>query len=362
MFYTVEEADRALFTSCRRAWDFGARTRRNYEPRVRAGFDLERVIRDTLAVYYFPGMWDWQPPVVLPVVRAEFQRAVGRQRAGLPGRDADWTAEVAFGERLLEAYFGWAPEFDVFCPVRVETDVEVQVPEPTDPDRGVVTPAGEAVRYRTRLDLLVVDELNCYWVVEHRLVHGAWPDPEELAVAGQSVAWCWAWQEGYPGMRIVGTIHNLLRVDADHAPGPPPVHARGRVAQNRGAYVPPIGVEHDEPSGPRLVVEGNGAFRRVRIRRSPAEITEAGARIAAQVREMADPSLALYPDPTPHNCARCGFRRPCITMSEGGDVGALLAQDYRHRRPAEEVEEGRLGGGLGTGRGGIALPEFLRPG
>lgn len=63
----VTAAERASFTRCRRQWDFGAGMRQDLEPVRRAAVpDLDRAVRDALAVYYFPGMWDWDRGVRLP--------------------------------------------------------------------------------------------------------------------------------------------------------------------------------------------------------------------------------------------------------------------------------------------------------
>lgn len=56
---TVTEAERASFLRCRRPWDFAAGMR-NLEPaNPPAAPDPDRAIRNALALYYFPGMWDW---------------------------------------------------------------------------------------------------------------------------------------------------------------------------------------------------------------------------------------------------------------------------------------------------------------
>ena len=60
----VTAADRASFTRCRRQWDFGAALRQDLERRQTPTLpDLDRAVRDALAVYYFPGMWDWDRTV-----------------------------------------------------------------------------------------------------------------------------------------------------------------------------------------------------------------------------------------------------------------------------------------------------------
>lgn len=74
----ISPADRASFRRCRRQWDFAARPRRNLEP-LAARPDLERAVRDTLAVYYFPGMWDWDPSITRPLVVQGLERALAGQ-------------------------------------------------------------------------------------------------------------------------------------------------------------------------------------------------------------------------------------------------------------------------------------------
>src|SRR5215467_5714876 len=108
MDFLIRPEDRALFKKCRRAWDFGARTRRNLEPAQPPTVpDLNRALHDALAVYYFPGMWDWRPEIVLPIVRQAFERSMTRQRAAAgtvrPSEDA-WDVATEAGRELLESY------------------------------------------------------------------------------------------------------------------------------------------------------------------------------------------------------------------------------------------------------------------
>jgi hypothetical protein len=178
---TVTEAERASFLRCRRQWDFQAGMRQNLEPRHRpAAPDLDRAVRDALAVYYFPGMWDWDRRVRLPLVGQELDRA-------LEGRALDE------GKALLDRYVRWAPTVDRFAPVLVETDFEATV---LDPDgAAVVTAVGEPVRYRGRIDLMAVDARDAYWIVRHRVVDGDWPATEQLLADDEALAACWAWEQ-----------------------------------------------------------------------------------------------------------------------------------------------------------------------
>ena len=69
----LRPSDRIWFKRCRRSWDLGSRLRRSLEPAERRyALDLDRAVRDGLAVYYFPGMWEWDRKVVLPLAFAAF--------------------------------------------------------------------------------------------------------------------------------------------------------------------------------------------------------------------------------------------------------------------------------------------------
>ncbi|HEY7607387.1 MAG TPA: hypothetical protein VID07_11525 [Actinomycetes bacterium] len=365
MAYRFTPADRAAFKRCRRQWDFGARERQNLEPVEAApGPDLDLAVHDALAVYYFPGMWDWQRSVVLPLVLQGFARSAG----SMAGPAAQF-------EAMLRRYFEWAPEVDHLAPIQVECAFEVNLPDPAGGGRELVLADGRPMRYQGRVDLLAGDGHDRYWVVAHRVVD-RFGTADELLLDEALVAAGWAMERFYPGMRIAGTVHNeLLRPAAppdgtDQPPRVAPRRSRRRLRRHQR------GLPQHEPSGggrslpyarrrgPRppdpaeLSSEGDGEFRRTRIFRDPAELAAMGARLAAEVLDMVDPGLRLYPNPAPH-CGSCQFVAPCLATERGG-ARAVLEAAYRDRGP-ERVEPGRLGNATwGTGRG--AAPPRFGPG
>jgi hypothetical protein len=367
MAYRFTPADRAAFKRCRRQWDFGARERQNLEPVEAApGPDLDLALHDALAVYYFPGMWDWQRSVVLPLVLQGFARSAG----SMAGPAAQF-------EAMLRRYFEWAPEVDQLAPIQVECAFEVNLPDPAGGGRELVLADGRPLRYQGRVDLLASDGHDRYWVVAHRVVD-RFGSADELLLDEELVASGWAMERFYPGMRIAGTVHNELLRPAGPADGtdqPPPTTAPRRSRRRLRRHQ--RGLPQHEPSGggrslpyarrragPRppdpaeLSSEGDGEFRRTRILRDPAELAAVGARLAAEALDMVDPELRLYPNPAPH-CGGCQFVAPCLA-SERGDARAVLEAAYRDRGP-ERVEPGRLGNATwGTGRG--AAPPRFDPG
>ena len=313
MAYRFTPADRGAFKRCRRQWDLGARERQNYEPaRPAAAPDLDLAVREALAVYYFPGMWDWQRSVVLPLVLQGLARSLGRQPAGA---DDLLTA----GEGLLRRYFEWAPGVD-----RFGSDDELLL------DEELVAACWAVERF--------YPGMRVAGTVHNELLAPAGPAPPDAPArrrrfrrpaAGQH-------QRGLPQHEPSGGGRSLP-------------YARRGAARARPA----------DPAA--MTSEGDGEFRRTRVLRDRAELEAMGARLAAEALEMIDPGLPVYPSPAPEHCGSCQFVAPCLAMERGGEVRAVLEAGYRDRGP-ERVEPGRLGAATwGTGRG-AAPPRFDVPG
>jgi hypothetical protein len=352
MVYRIHASDRTAFKRCRRDWDLSSPHRQNLEPVPRLGsIDVSKAVRDALAVYYFPGMWEWDRAIVQPLVHQALDRSVCGQAKAAPD-DQVQQETLDWGHALLDAYAAWAPTVDHFTPIRIDTDFEVNIPNPAMPGVNLLTADGDEVRYYDRVDLLAIDSDDAYWVVQHRLVTDSWSDHGTLELDERTIAWCWAWPQFYLGMRITGTMYNEIRVDAGELGGktPQPVerlHVRHRRMYARSGTV----------SGERLQTEGTEAFRRTRIRRGEAELAAAGLDLAAEVSTSTSADLEIYPSPEPAVCARCSYRSPCLMMNQGADATAELSNSYR-RRPPEPVQEGRLGGVTWSMNRGAAPPRW----
>jgi len=63
--------------------------------------------------------------------------------------------------------------------------------------------------------------------------------------------------------------------------------------------------------------------------RNKSQILNAGLRLFYEARDMLDPDLVLYPNPSKnYSCTRCRFRAPCIAAEDGSDWEAMLAGNY----------------------------------
>jgi hypothetical protein len=359
MDFRIDPEQRASFKRCRRQWDFASPHRRGLEPVDTAGPALPAAVKDALAVYYYPGTWDWQHDLKQSLVHKAVERSLNDAGAG---------DLVEAATALLDCYDAWASMIDDFAPVKIEHDVVGMVADPVDTERGLLTPNGSGVVYGCRVDLLAVDVADEYWVVRHRLVDD-WQDPDTLVRDEEAVAACWAWEQDYMGMEIVGTIHNEVRIGGPlDLPGPAAAPGRERrpVAQHEGSGGGRSIPQHQRVSvresrvgvASRVDQHTAGPLRRTRIRRARHEIAAVGRQLAAEALDMAS-EPAIYPNPAAH-CAVCEFAAPCLALFEGADPEPVLAAQFR-LRPVSDQPKPRLGQATwGFGRG-AAPPQWERP-
>jgi hypothetical protein len=357
--YRITEDDRARFKRCRRQWDFASPHRRGLEPVTTQDPVLPAAIKEALAVYYYPGTWDWQPEVKQSLVHKALARALDQPAtAGATDVLPDATA-------LLDAYDTWASTVDDFAPVKISHDVQGLVPNPRDPENGLTTPDGSAVIYACRIDLLTVDAADEYWVVRHLIVD-EWQELDALIGDEAAVAACWAWEQEYLGMEISGTIHNQVRITgplevpvADDTANGTPNRVRQSGPSGGGRAIPQhrrlsARTSRSDQSG-QVEQSIAGLLRRTRIRRSRAEIGAVGELIGAEAIQM-NSAPAIYPTFAAH-CQACEFSTPCRAIVEGTDPEPLLAAQFR-RHPAEDQRKPRLGQSTwGFGRG-AAPPQW----
>jgi hypothetical protein len=355
MDYRITPEERTRFKRCRRQWDFASPHRRDLEPTELVEPALPAALRDALAAYYYPGTWDWQHEVTQPLVHKALKRSLD---------DADAAELLNSGDALLDCYDAWARTVDDFAPVKINVDTQVVVPDPVDPEHGLLVHDGSPVIYQCLVDLVAADAADEYWVICHQVVD-KWQDLETLVRDEEAVAACWAFEQDYLGVQIAGTIHNELRVGGplDLPPGGRKTIA-GMMARVVGQNEPSgggrstpqhrrVSARASQPDATNPTAQRTaGLLRRTRIRRSRHEIAAVGALIAAEVADMTNWPSA-YPTFGDH-CRVCEFNAPCRAMTEGADPQPLLAGNFRQRPHVRPKR--KLGQSTWLGRGG-PLPQ-----
>ncbi|MGL5075375.1 MAG: hypothetical protein ACRDBG_05970, partial [Waterburya sp.] len=64
------------------------------------------------------------------------------------------------------------------------------------------------------------------------------------------------------------------------------------------------------------------------VRRNKYQKEAEYVKIILEGREMLDPSLPLYPNPTRDCIWDCNFRSVCLAMDDGGDWNHILSTEY----------------------------------
>jgi len=348
--FRIDPEQRASFKRCRRQWDFASR--RRLEPHDSAQPALAAAVKDALAVYYYPGTWDWQHELRRSLVHKAVERSL---------TEAGAAELVTTATAVLDCYDAWARTVDAFAPVKIDHDVTAMIADPAESERGLLAPNGSGVVYACRVDLLAVDRTDTYWVVRHQIVDD-WQDGDGLIRDEEAIAACWAWEQDYVGMEIAGTIHNEVRIDGPLELPAPMAASRDPVPQHEGSGGGRSIPQHQRESTrlsraevtARFDQQTAGPVRRTRIRRTRGEIASVGAQLASEALDMIR-GPSVYPNPGTH-CAECGFALPCLVMFEGADPEPLLTSQFR-QRPAAEPRP-RLGQATwGFGRG-AAPPQW----
>jgi adenylate cyclase len=105
MEYRISPDDRARFKRCRRQWDFASPHRRGLEPVDVTPPAVPAALKDALAVYYYPGTWDWPHELKQSLVHKAAKRSLDEADAahGLPTAAAllDTYVGNRAGERIL---------------------------------------------------------------------------------------------------------------------------------------------------------------------------------------------------------------------------------------------------------------------
>jgi hypothetical protein len=381
--FVLRPREIAAFKACRRAWDFEARVRQNLVPvRPASVFDFDKAVHVALAVYYFPAMDDWNRSIVRPLALQGFGRAMADDRAAYeevapltPEQEDQWTRSLRLGNVVLGRFFDWAGPNDDFESILADEDLWVPVPDPDDPARDIGTADGREIRYFGRVDQVISDQHDEYWVVDHRIAWGEWASDEELLGDDDATRAQWALEVAYPQVKAAGTVYNELLVRGDeldrdeHRTAADLDTAADLRDMTRGVrhlntrrgpstpsgHLPPLVAPFaaDDPIGGRGLGDpdlrdrdrvvariGNEVVRRTFVSRTRQTMVRVHRTMAEDALALRDPEVEVFPSPAEERCSVCPYAKPCSMLDAGLDISATVEREYRVRRPEEFEEEG----------------------
>lgn len=372
--------DRIAFKRCRRKWSFSSPFRRHLTPKAsRVGVNPHLWFGSGIhfALEDYHGY-------------KRFDNSVAAYRAYVDAFNPEELPDnidelVELGEGMLEYYEGWEPSKSKWKTVWVDGKPLVEehfslvledlcsyrdknTGEPvlkredgtyyqTDKTFGcdVAVPESDVERvevvYHGTVDSVVEDEHGDWWILDYKTAKAY--DGSKLVTDPQISAYCWAAEQWFE-RPIMGMVYlQMIKT----LPKPPRITSRGvstdkRQKTTHRLYRETL-TEHygDVQKAPAACIDmlnnlaasesekGDAFIMYDMVTRNTSTKEQTYKAILGEGREMIDPDLPIYPNPT-RDCAwDCPFRTVCIAMDEGADWEYTLETDYelRHETMNDEV-------------------------
>lgn len=330
----IHTSDRVSFLRCRRKWALSSPLRQNLSldgpanPYLWLGTGFHFALED------YHGWNRFQSP-------SRALRAFGDAwRPSDPRNDRrpdDWKELIDLGCEMFDYYVRyWLPrrrEFETFWYNGVpQVEVEFKIPIP-DTD----------AFYVGKFDRVVVDPWGRLFVQDYKTA--AQFDTNKLETDPQVNTYIWAASHMYPEWECDGMLYTQF---LKSPPKPPRVLANGELSLDKnqrttyalyrravkeanGGKVPKkyrAILEHlqaqETPEGDRFIIQNL-------VRRNMHAALAEVQKIVAQTRDMLNPELPLYPNPTRDCIWDCSFRSVCLAMDDGSDWQYMLDSEFVNR-------------------------------
>ena len=335
----IHTSDRILFKRCRRKWHFASPLRLHLEPVTQQRSALWFGTGFHFALEDYHGWNRFGHPV--KAFRAYYEAFRPEE---LP---EDHAGLLQLAEGMLNYYLLWLKRRDDFQTFwwqghpQVEVDFEIPLP--------IKGPNGEEVVYAGTLDRVVVDPFGRLWVQDYKTVRTF--DTTKLATDPQITAYCWAASLIYD-RPVEGVVYTQFLKDV---PKPPMILKDGSVSVNKNqrtthalyretlkkvygdvSKAPRKNIEFLNMLAEKETAEGDIFIRRDLVRRNQHFLQAEFEKILAEVQEMLNPNLPLYPNPTRDCIWDCEFRSVCIAMDDGSDWEFILQEEFRQKQELPE--------------------------
>lgn len=387
LVHSVHTSERRAFRGCRRRWDW---TYRNmlYPLVTPEPLEFGVAFHKAMEYYYQPATWhDKETAAQLAMVAfkhscdeqfREYKRLNGDPSYETIARYRD---RVDLGNNMLEYYFrDVAPLYDRdWEPIEVEVPFEVIVKDqngktvwckcdrcwkkykiwrdsetvfgvnaknPYETYNDFMSWQGLPVTYGGRLDALMKDQHDRYWIADWKTTSRMLDEDKEasfLQLDDQITSYCWAlWDMG---IDVAGFVYVEFKKAWPKAPERLKRPYGGKLystnkqnmsnvkmfretvsAEDFSAY--DMGLYDDYIDW--LKTEGPKFTQRHQIHRNDRELKNAGLNIALECMDIVG-SPRIYPQAGRFSCPTCLFQQPCIGTNMGEDVEYMFETLYETR-------------------------------
>ena len=353
----ISTSDRNAFRTCRRKWNWSSHLRFGYRPHEQAkplwfGSGWHHWLEDFHGSKLYASAGD---PAGIAALD-DYAQAT-RRHHGVDNLPETFADDVVLMKEMASHYVdGWLAKrgrdplktFFVGDEPQVEVPFEFEIPLPKD----VLSRTSKYKRavYKGVIDRVVVDSDGYLWLVDYKSV-AAFTNSDHLELDSQIGTYLWAAHYIYR-RPVLGFIYMQFK---KKAPSAPKVLASGELSADKGqatthalyraAAVEKYGTE--SRSWPAKIVETvnylagqemeeeDNFIRRTRVTRAPATMEMEAMKILAEVGEMLNPSLPIYPSPSFMCPNTCSFLNVCLEMDRGEDYHGSLEADFYQQQYGE---------------------------
>ena len=343
----ISTSDRSAFRSCRRKWNWQSHLRQGLSPLEQKhplwfGSGFHHALEDL----HGPRLYKNTDQAVEDYVQATM-RHYGEEH--LPESAFD---DIELMKSMLNYYQDeWlkARGRDPLKTYKVLGEPQVEVPFefeiPVAPSLLKRTRYKKVI-YRGIIDRVVRDENGMLWLQDYKSV-ARFTHPDHLELDSQIGVYLWAASYIYRSP-VVGFVYTQFRKAAVQEPR---ILKDGSISADRdqntshGLYRRALIEMYGDNSGAwpsknKEVLqifagyeeeEADKFIRRDRVYRDPKMLEAEGNKILAEVSDMLDPDIRVYPSPSWLCPTMCSFIEPCMQMDRGEDYKSTLQYDYQER-------------------------------
>lgn len=349
--------DRISFRRCRRKWHLSSPLRRNLKKKAQSSAPLWFGTGGHFALEDYHGYNFFGHPV------EAFKAYVGTFDEETLTLEDDAVQEMMeLAEGVLNHYLEfwkkrekfkvvWQTNQDGELEPMVEVGFTLQLPDvftfvyDEDSQEWIKVP----IYYHGTLDKVVEDEDGNWWIVDYKFVKAI--ETSKLSMDEQISTYLWG-AEQFLDHEIAGMLYIQI---AKKAPKHVKMTQKGLSTDKRQATTYDIALAdikqeygEDIPSKytafleelkMKETYEGDGFIRFDKVIRTERQKASTFYHILEEAKEMTNPDIACYPNPTRDCSWDCPFRSVCLAMEEQADYEYLLLENFE---PRNETMEGEL--------------------
>lgn len=343
----IHTSDRSLFKRCRRKWNWQSGMRENLIP---LGASVDALWLGSGWHFMMEDYWGYRKYPTVDDAIIGYRNAFKRHELPPNVRDLmDLWAGMA--HYYTEDWLLYHPEpyktLWVNGVPQVEVDVDIDITDKlSDYASGKVpwlerTLRGRKVIYRMTFDRVVITPENLIRIVDYKTARAI--DTNKLSNDPQVGAYYWGgydfygdqldgivWEQFFKGFPVDPEWLSSSQRFSMNKKQKTTYPLYRRALKEKYGTIPAMYHDVLAEFAAQQSDAGDSFIRRDILRRNPQSRESEERKILAEVLDMLDPGLPLYPNPTRDCSWDCPFKDACLATDDGSDAEFILSSSFEH--------------------------------